>query len=99
MVSLFYRMIERDYAAMDARKENKEVQSHIEFGVYNTFEDVSLHRILVERYNLKIDYDIHLCLAGIVSRLSSMLTNMHCRFDPNQGRTTLCCLYVAVCGS
>ena len=24
---------------------------------------------------------------------------MHCRFPPNQGRTTLCCMYVAVCGS
>ena len=24
---------------------------------------------------------------------------MHCRFAPNQGRTSLCCLYVAVCGS
>ena len=24
---------------------------------------------------------------------------MHCRFASNQGRTSLCCLYVAVCGS
>ena len=24
---------------------------------------------------------------------------MNCRFDPNQGRITLCCLYVAMCGS
>ena len=24
---------------------------------------------------------------------------MHCRFDPNQGRTILCCLYVAECRS
>ena len=22
---------------------------------------------------------------------------MHCRFAPNQGRTSLCCLYAAVC--
>ena len=36
---------------------------------------------------------------GIMRWLSSMLTNMHCRFDPNQGWTSLCCLYVAVYGS
>ena len=45
MVLLFYRMIERDYAAMDARKENKEVKADLDFSVYNTFEDVSFHRI------------------------------------------------------
>ena len=47
MFDSFYRMIERDYAAMDARKESKEVKADLDFSVYNTFEDVSFHRILV----------------------------------------------------
>ena len=38
------------------------------------------------------------CLAGIVgySADSVVCWLMHCSFAPNQGQTTLCCLYVAV---
>ena len=33
-------MIDRDYAAMDARKE---VKADLDFSVYNTFEDVRMN--------------------------------------------------------
>ena len=39
------------------------------------------------------------CHSGLECWLSVVCWLMHCRFAPNQGRITLCCLYVAVCGS
>ena len=40
------------------------------------------------------------CHGGIMHRLRSRLCwLMHCGFNPNKGWTTLCCLYVDVCGS